>query len=279
MAAPSTAAGVAWLRAAHQLLDSAPRILNDPVVLRLLPERVIEALRADASPAQSDGARALRSHVVLRSRFAEDRLQLAMQRGVRQYLILGAGYDTFIARQPEWARALRIVEVDRPAIQAQKRERLAEIGVAVPENVRFVSIDFEAETLVEGLARQGVSLEEPTFFSWLGVTMYLTEPAIDAVLLTVASAPAGSEIVFTFAPLRDRAADGLDMPTLADRAASIGEPWISYFTTESLERKLDGLGFSRIEFLSPAQAEERYFASRADALPAPRRTTIVSAIV
>ena len=279
MAAPSTAAGVAWLRAAHQLLDSPPLILDDPVVLRLLPEGVIDALRADASSAQSDGARALRSHIVLRSRFAEDRLQLAMQRGVRQYVILGAGYDTFIARQPEWARALRIVEVDRPALQTQKRARLAEIGVTVPENVRFAAIDFEAETLAEGLSRQGVSLAEPTFFSWLGVTMYLTEPAIDAVLRTVAGAPPGSEIVFTFAPLRARGADGLDVPTLADRAASMGEPWISYFTTESLERRLDAIGFSRIDFLTPAEADARYFAGRADRLPAPRRTTIVCAIV
>jgi len=281
MAVPSTAAGVAWLRAAHQLVDAPPLILDDPVILRLLPGSVVEGLRANPVSAQSQGARMLRSHIVLRSRFAEDRLRVAMERGVRQYVILGAGYDTFVARQPEWARALRIVEVDRPALQQEKRARLAEFGVDVPENVRFVAIDFEAESLADGLAREHVSLNEPTFFSWLGVTMYLTEPAIDAVLGTVAKSPRGSEIVFTFAPrpTREREPGASDVSVLAERAASIGEPWLTYFSVEALQRKLERHGFSRIEFLTPADAESRYFAGRSDGLLAPKRTTIVSAVV
>src|SRR5690349_2502564 len=128
--APSrTADGVAWLRAAHQILDAPPLILDDPAIVTLLGADAIEHVRSEAVRAQSRGARALRAHVVLRSRFAEDRLRLAVERGVRQYIVLGAGYDTFIVRQPPWAHDLRIMEVDLPATQAEKRERLAAAGL------------------------------------------------------------------------------------------------------------------------------------------------------
>lgn len=274
-----TALGVAWLRAAHQVVDDPPRILDDPAslpILGLLPM----ALRLDPR-AQSPGSRALRAHIVLRSRFAEDRLALAVERGVRQYVILGAGYDTFIVRQPVWASALRIVEVDRPELQADKRARLAPAGLQVPDNVRFVPIDFEHVSLADGLARGGVRLDEPTFFSWLGVTMYLTEDAIDAVLRTVATTPPGSEIVFTFAPAEPTSAEqgGTDLSRLATMAGAAGEPWVTYFEPDALEQKLRALGFSSVELLSPDGAARRYFDGRTDGLPAPRRSTIVSAIV
>jgi methyltransferase (TIGR00027 family) len=220
----------------------------------------------------------LRSHIVLRSRFAEDQLEDAAARGVRQYVILGAGYDTFIVRQPEWARSLRIIEVDRPETQALKRARLEAAALTVPENVTFAGIDFERETLADGLRRHGVVLDEPVFFSWLGVTMYLTEQAIDAVLGTVAGSAAGSEIVFTFAPVRGESDHSHDGPSLAERAASLGEPWLTYFEPAALARKLRDLGFGTVEFLTPAAAAARYFANRTDGLPAPRRTTIVRAV-
>jgi methyltransferase (TIGR00027 family) len=282
-ASPSrTAAGVAWLRAAHQILDDPPRILDDPGIVALLGPAAVERLRAERARAQTPGARALRAHVVLRSRFAEDRLALAVARGVRQYIVLGAGYDTFIVRQPAWARKLRVVEVDRPVTQAEKRARLAAAGIDDADNVEFAGVDFEHETLADGLARHGIRLDVPSFFSWLGVTMYLSEPAIDAVLGTVAGCPAGSEIVFTFA--QPRGAGGAvervasSGPTLAERAASVGEPWLTYFEPESLERKLRGFGFGSVEFLTPEEAAVRYFAGRSDGLPPPRRTTIVSAV-
>jgi methyltransferase (TIGR00027 family) len=199
-----TAAGVAWLRAAHQTLDDPPRILDDPAIVALLGPTAAERLRAEWARAQTPGTRALRAHVVLRSRFAEDRLALAVARGVRQYIVPGAGYDTFIVRQPAWAHDLRIVEVDQPGTQAEKRARLAAAGLDVPDNVVFADVDFEHETLTDGLARHRIALDTPTFFSWLGVTMYLSEPAVDAVLRTVARCPAGSEIVFTFVQPRGR---------------------------------------------------------------------------
>jgi methyltransferase (TIGR00027 family) len=274
-----TALGVAWLRAAHQLVDAEPRILEDRPSIALLGSEANEVSRDPR--AHSPSARLLRSHIVLRSRFAEDRLRLAVERGVRRYVLLGAGYDTFVVRQPEWAKPIEIVEVDRQEIQEDKRARLVAARFRVPRNARFVSVDFEHESLREGLARNGVPLDVPTFFSWLGVTMYLTEPAIDAVLSTVAATPRGSEIVFTFAPA-DPATGELASPELsglANLAATAGEPWRTYFAPEALVAKLRTLGFSSVELLDPQDAERQYFAGRADGLPAPRRSTIVSAVV
>lgn len=275
--ASRTAEGVAYLRAAHQLLDAEPRILDDPVVMRLFDGDVEAHIRASHERFESDAARELRAHVVLRSRFTEDRLHEAVERGVRhsgirQYVVLGAGLDTFALRQPAWAHELRIFEIDQPASQASKRERIERAGITVPENVTFVAVDFEAEPLADALRRGGVRLEEPVFFSWLGVTMYLTESAIDAVLRTVLQCAKGSEIVFTFAQPRRTSA-------LADAAASMGEPWLTYFEPEELRRKLGEMGFAAAGFLTPEEAWERYFSGRVDRLPVPRRTSIAWARV
>ena len=166
--------------------------------------------------------------MVLRSRFTEDRLAAAVARGVTQYVILGAGFDTFAVRQPAWARNLRILEVDHAGTQELKRSHLAAAGLTVPPNAGFATIDFERESLRDGLVRHSISLTERTFFSWLGVTMYLREDAIDAVLRSAADFPAGSEIVLTFA-------SASNMPEgVAERAAQAGEPWLSFFEPEEM---------------------------------------------
>jgi methyltransferase (TIGR00027 family) len=260
--ASRTALGTAYLRAAHQLLDAYPRILDDPVALTLLGPAALQRINDKAD----------RAHVVLRSRFAEDRLAAAVLRGITQYVILGAGFDTFALRQPPWAQALKILEVDHPGTQAMKRSHLAAAGIAMPQNTNFATINFEHESLRDGLLRYHVSMNEPTFFSWLGVTMYLKEDAIDAVLQTVAAFPVGSEIVLTFATQPG------DSPSpLAQRTASLGEPWVSYFEPDALEAKLRGAGFTKVEFLTPAEAEARYFQQRPADLPVPKRTNILSA--
>lgn len=284
--ASRTALGVAFLRAVHQLLDTRPLILDDPVALALIGPSGEESIREHADGFQTPGARALRTHVVIRSRFAEDRLALAVGRGVTQCVILGAGYDTFAFRQPEWARALRITEVDHPATQELKRAQLASVGIETPANVRFAAVDFERESLEDGLRRHGIAFDEPTFFSWLGVTMYLTSEAVDAVFRTVASFPASSEIVFTFAqpPVPDDLSGDVDgslaerAPTFAERAASIGEPWLTYMKPDAILEKLHAFGFASVEFLTGADAMWWYVRGRADALPAPSRTTVASAI-
>jgi methyltransferase (TIGR00027 family) len=270
--ASTTALGVAMQRAAHQLLDDAPKVLDDSVVVRLLGERAVERLRADVARYRSPEATALRAHVVLRSRWAEDRLAAAVARGVGQYVVLGAGFDTFAYRQPAWARPLAIVEVDQPATQRRKAERLVAAGIAIPPNTALVPIDFEVESLAAGLARQRFDAHTPTFVACLGVFMYLTAEAIDAVFRFVATLPGSSELVFTFAS--SEAGSG----ALAARAAAVGEPWQTRLDAERLRRELPQLGFSTVAFLEPDEAA-RYFRGRGDGLAAPRRTNIVSVTV
>jgi methyltransferase (TIGR00027 family) len=266
-----TALGTAYLRAAHQVLDAPPHILEDPLAVTLLGTSAGPRIRAGAEHYQTPERRGLRAHVVLRSRFAEDRLEESMERGVGQYVILGAGFDTFALRQLPWAKGLRILEVDQPATQEMKRAQIAEAGLVMPVNASFAAIDFERESLRDGLRRSSVSLETATFFSWLGVTMYLNEDAIDAVLHTVAAFPAGSEIVLTFS------SPGGPPSLLAQRAATYGEPWISYLEPDEIEKKLRGAGFSKVEFLTASEAEARYFRDRPQDLPIPKRTGIVCA--
>jgi methyltransferase (TIGR00027 family) len=275
-AASGTAEGVAMLRAAHMIVDGKPPILDDAVIVRLSGPAIESLARDHLDRLQSPEARGLRSHVVLRSRFAEDCLERAVERGVRQYVLLGAGLDTFAYRQPAWARALAIIEVDQPASQAVKRRMLRHAAMDAPSNVRFGDIDFERESLADGLARHGVDASVPTFFSWLGVTMYLQRTAIETTLRTVAAFPPGSEIVLTFAqPLEDSESRSM----LAERAAQMGEPWVSYFMPAEMEALLRQCGFSTVEFLDREEAMRRYYQDRADGLEAPRRVSICRAVV
>jgi methyltransferase (TIGR00027 family) len=275
-AASSTARGVALLRAAHLVIDGKPPVLNDTVVARLLGGDIEAQIHARAAELQAPTVRGLRSHVVLRSRFAEDALRDAVADGAEQYVPLGAGLDTFAYRQP-WAHRLTIIEVDHPASQAAKRAALAAAGIEIPPNVRFADVDFERETLSHGLARCGVETAKRTFFSWLGVTMYLTRDAIEATLRTVLAFPRRSEIVFTFAPPNPDT--GSAAAKIAEGAASAGEPWISYFTPEEVGAMLRSLGFSDASFLSREEAVRRYYANRTDGFAAPRRVSIVTARV
>ena len=173
-----------------------------------------------------------------------------------QYILLGAGFDTFALRQPPWARPLRIYEVDHAGTQYTKCNQLSAAGLAMAENATFATIDFEHESLRDGLLRYQVSLDEPAFFSWLGVTMYLEENAIDAVLRTVAAFPAGSEIVLTFAPPQ-----GNTPSPLEQRVASLGEPWVSYFAPDALEAKLRGEAFPTSSFFRPRGLRRGTFGS------------------
>lgn len=272
-AASGTAHGVAVMRAAHVIVDGKPPVLNDTVAVRLLGGNMEAQIRAHADDLQTPASLGLRSHVVLRSRFAEDTLMDAVADGIEQYVLLGAGLDTFAYRQPAWAHRLTIIEVDHPGTQAAKRAALAAAGIEIPPNVRFADIDFERETLAHGLARCGVNTAKPTFFSWLGVTMYLTREAIEATLRTVLSFPKRSEIVFTYAHTDSAASK------LATGSASAGEPWLSYFTPDEFGAMLRSLGFSDASFLSREEAERRYYANRTDGFPAPPRVTIGTARV
>jgi methyltransferase (TIGR00027 family) len=199
-----TAEGAAVMRALHQTLDDEPKILDDPISPRLVDthsdfyQSRLKLLELLPAPTRLR----LKATFVMRSRFAEDRLAEAATNGLCQYVILGAGLDTFASRQPSWANSLRIFEVDHPATQQWKRRRLAEAVVSVPENVCFVPIDFEKTSLVTALSQAGLDLKSPIFFSMLGVSQYLTEAAFDQSLRFVLSTPAQSErFKFAFAKL------------------------------------------------------------------------------
>ena len=268
-----TAFGTAYMRASHLLLDPPPHILDDSVILKLLGQQAADRIIQSAQEYQTPERRGLRSHVVLRSRAAEDRLAAAVQRGITQYVILGAGLDTFAYRQPAWARSLRIVEVDHAGTQTAKRGLIKKAELPVPENVVFAAVNFEYESLQVGLKRYQVSLEQPTFFSRLGVTMYLNEQAIDATLHSIASFPQGSEVVLTFAR-----ADGPPSP-FDRKSEELGEKWLSYFTRETMDAKLHSSGFHSVEFLEASDAAARYFTGEHTSLRAPKHTNIVFAQV
>ena len=275
-----TALGTAYLRAAHQLLDGKPPVLDDPVALRLLGSSAARRILKHAARYSATGAKGLRSHVLLRSRYAEDRLALAVSRDVTQAVFLGAGFDTFSLRQPEWASALTIFEVDHPATQGEKHRRMRDADLVLPANARLVAFDFERESLLAGLSRGGVRLDGVTFFSWLGVSMYLREAAVRATLECLASFPAGSEVVFTFLepPADDESRRSRFRSFLADRVAAAGEPFLSRFTPSALSALCHECGFSSVGFLSAEEADRLYFAGRSRDLPVPERTGIAWAL-
>lgn len=275
----STAMRVAELRAAHQLVDGEPKILNDPVVLRLLDPEVLDKIRDHPAELNAPWLLGMRSHVLLRSRFAEERLAEAVNRGVDQFVILGAGYDTFAYRQPEWASRLSIFEVDHPASQRAKRERLATTGIEIPSNLEYVSIDFEHVSLREGLAAGKIDFFRPAFFSCLGVLVYLSEEAAYGVFGLVALFPKSSEIVFTFSQPNSAldAGEAARRAALAELADQLGEPWRTHFERETLVGRLREMGFTEVSVLDPADAQARYFRDRTDGLRPPRRENVASA--
>ncbi len=260
-----TAQGAAIHRAAHQILDD-PLILDYPVAMRIIGPESESALRIN--PERFNKRPSLRAFIVLRSRYAEDELALAVQRGVRQYVILGAGLDTFPYRNPYSKSGLRVFEVDHPATQSWKRRRLSQTGIAVPDSLMFAPVDFERQTLADGLNRAGFRPDQPAFFSWLGVVIYLTKPAVMQTLEYVASLPPGKEIVFDYSlpPTLMSDTQRFGHERMAKRVAVIGEPWITYFEPSDLADRLRQAGFKQVEDLGPEAADQRYFKGRSDGL-------------
>jgi methyltransferase (TIGR00027 family) len=262
-----TAYRVALGRAAHQLLDR-PLVLEDPVALAIVGEHGVAEIRAPPRRFEFRLARFLRAFLVARSRVAEEALAEAVRRGVRQYVVLGAGLDTFAYRNPYPASQLKVFEVDHPATQAWKRRQLAAARLALPESLTFVSVDFESETLPQQLTRAGFRADEPAFFSWLGVTMYLSRAAVLATLGYVAGLPRGSGIVFDYAvpPATLDLIRRVVVRTVMRRVAAAGEPWKSFFEPRELAGELHALGFRQLEDLGSEQLNNRFFSDRADGL-------------
>lgn len=259
--ASQTALRVAIRRAAHQIADP-PAVLNDPIAVRL----VGSAYAKDMERAMHRVGRDFRAFMSARSRYAEDHLAQAVRSGVGQYVILGAGLDTFAYRNP--FPLLRVFEVDFPATQQWKRGMLAEVGVEPPENVTYVPLDFEHQTLAEGLREGGFEVDAPAYFSWLGVVPYLTIDGFRATLRTIAQLQASSAVSFDycFPPEMLSAERRAVFETLASRVAAAGEPFQLFFTPDQMEAELTGIGFHRVEHVNTDGLNELYFKDRADGL-------------
>jgi methyltransferase (TIGR00027 family) len=259
--ASKTALRVAIRRAAHQLIDQPP-VLDDPIAVRL----VGSGHARDKKRAMHRVAQDFRFFLSVRSRYAEDQLAAFVAQGGSQYVVLGAGLDTFAYRNT--FPSLRVFEVDFPATQEWKREMLAEAGLAQPAALTFVALDFERKTLAEGLNEAGFDARRPAFFGWLGVVPYLTLEAFRATLSTIAQLPAGSAVTFdyesapeTLSPERQKI-----FKRLAGRVAEAGEPFRLFFTPDRLEAEVRRAGFQRFELRDADALNEIYFKNRADGL-------------
>jgi methyltransferase (TIGR00027 family) len=263
-----TAQGAAMHRAAHQLLDRPP-IFEDPYALRIVGPEAEAELRGRDSRHAGPRGRGLRAFIAARSRFSEDALAKAVEQGVPQYVLLGAGLDTFAYRAAETYPRLAVFEVDHPATQGWKRERLSDAGIAVPPTLTFAPVNFESETLADGLARVGFDANKPALFAWLGVVPYLTRDAIMATLRFIAALPRGSEVIFDYGEppqMRDGILQRAALTAMMLRVAAAGEPFRSFFTPDELVRDVSALGFSHVEDFDAEKLNARYFADRVDDL-------------
>jgi methyltransferase (TIGR00027 family) len=261
-----TAHGAALHRAAHQIVDTPP-VFTDPLALQIVGPQAAGELLAGRDRHAHLAASRLRAFVAVRSRYTEDCFAEAAAAGLDQYVVLGAGLDTFAYRTGR--PGLRIFEVDHPATQGWKRERLANAGIAIPETLTYAPVDFERETLHDGLKRAGLDFDKPAFFAWLGVVPYLSREAIETTLGFVArDMKPASEILFDYAePMEGRdTAGSRALAELTKRVAEIGEPLRSFFKPEELQRDLRALGFSFVEDAGAAVLNARYFQERKDGL-------------
>ena len=264
-ATPSrTALRVALRRAAHQLYDAQPLVLDDPIAVPILGDTYAEELRRTPTRPDRPFSVALRAFLVARSRYAEDTLARAVAEGVTQYVLLGAGLDTFAYRNPY--PHLRVFEVDHPMTQQWKRELLEDSGLSVPANLIYCPVDFERQSLSEGLRASGFNPAVPSFFAWLGVVPYLTLEAFRSTIAFIASQPRGSGVVLDYGQPRSALPwlEKLAHDSLAARVQQSGEPFKLFFTPPEIAAELTA--FRNIEDLGSEEINGRYFRSRTDNL-------------
>jgi methyltransferase (TIGR00027 family) len=259
----TTAQAVAARRAMHQMLDE-PRVFDDPLAIAILGPDAMAAARVRELAAPR--SRYLRAFVAARSRYAEDQLARSVSRGTRKYVVLGAGLDTFAYRNPY--PDLRVFEVDHPATQAWKRRLLAEAKIGIPPTLTFAPVNFEKESFSAGLARVGFDANGAAFFSWLGVTPYLSREVVFANLRAIPAIAGGAAVVLDYAVPRKslNLVNRLIFDALARRVAAAGEPFRGFFEPDELASELRGMGFREIEDLDSDEINARYFRDRGDRL-------------
>ncbi|MBX9654832.1 class I SAM-dependent methyltransferase [bacterium] len=264
----NTAVRVALWRALHLEADAPPHVFEDNIGLKLVaPEQGWQG-RPDMSPF----TRPFRASIIARARFVEDLLAEQLERGVSQYVILGAGLDTFTQRKPELASRMTVFEIDQPGPQAWKQNRLIELGFGDPNYLRLVPVDFEAgDTWWEKLASAGFDPTIPTLVASTGVSMYLTKEAIMATFRHAASLPPGSMLAMSFMlPIEMNEPEirpGVERAAAGARAN--GTPFLSFFMPEEIMNLAREAGFREVEHVSAAMLTDRYFANRTDGLRPP----------
>jgi methyltransferase (TIGR00027 family) len=267
MKADQTAVRVALWRAMHVQIDAPPHVFEDEIGLQLAAPEENWRQRQDMEP---NATRLFRASIVARARFIEDLVIAQAARGVRQYVILGAGLDTFAQRRPDVAGRMRLFEVDRPEPQEWKRQRLIELGFGVPDWLRFVATDFESrDAWWSSLMNAGFDPEQPAVIASTGVAMYLTREAVAGTLRQAAALAPGSTFAMTFLRPLDSVDDpeerrGREMSEKGARAS--GTPFVTFFTPEEMMRFARDAGFRTVETVSAAMLMQRYFTNRTDGL-------------
>ncbi|MDX1812605.1 MAG: class I SAM-dependent methyltransferase [Gammaproteobacteria bacterium] len=266
-----TAVRTALWRALHLEVDSPPHVFNDEMGLQLVAPDEGWQKRPD----MSEFTRPFRASILARARFVEDLVLDKVVQGVGQYVILGAGLDTFAQRRPETAAKLRVFEVDKPGPQQWKRQRLIELGFGIPSNLRLVPVDFEVgEPWLQQLTESGFEKRKPAIVASTGVSMYLTKEAITETLRQVAAFASGSTFVMSFLlPVEMLDADiRFGVERAIEGARANGTPFISFFTPNEMLELARCAGFKKAEHISAEQLAERYFANRTDGLRPPRNS-------
>lgn len=267
----NTAVRVALWRALHLEVDSPPHVFEDEVGVKLVAPDEDWRSRPDMSPF----TRPFRASILARARFIEDLVEERAARGIGQYVILGAGLDTFAQRRPELASRMLVFEIDQPGPQAWKRQRLVELGFGVPSFLRFVSVDFEAgDAWWERLAAADFDSGRPAVVASTGVSMYLTQDAVAAMLRQVAALAPGSTLALSFM-LPIEMTDPEVRPSIERAAAGAranGTPFLSFFTPTEMLTLARNAGFSGVQHVSAAALAERYFAGRTDGLRPPNNS-------
>jgi methyltransferase (TIGR00027 family) len=264
-ATPSrTALRVALRRAAHQLFDAAPLVLDDPIAVPILGDTYAEELRRTPTRPDRPFSVGLRAFLVARSRYAEDTLAQAVAQGVTQYVLLGAGLDTFAHRNPY--PQLHVYEVDHPATQQWKQELLQTGNLPAPANLTYTPVDFERQSLAEQLRNTGFDTNAPALFAWLGVVPYLTLPAFRSTIDFISAQAPGTGLILDYGQPRSVLPflEQLAHDSLASRVQLAREPFQLFFTPGEIASELHR--FRTVEDLGSDEINARYFTNRADSL-------------
>ena len=259
----STAARTALWRALHVQVDAKPHILEDEIGLELIAPPDDWQERPDMKYTKR-----LRASIVARARFIEDLIIEQSEKGMGQYIILGAGLDTFAQRRPDIASGLQIYEIDQPATQSWKQQRLMELDFGIPEWLHFVPVDFETSSWWEQLLKAGFDINKPAVVACTGVSLYLTKDAITATLIQIATLAPGSKLAMTFyLPMELIDEEDQPMQQMAEKGArDAGTPFISFFSMDEISKLASDAGFKEVRTISTKDMEQFYFTNRADDL-------------